>query len=100
MISITEKVNKEVKTPSSGLILHGILMSYKKNVQIDNIAKLTKNKKFSKIAERVMKFMITIHCSLHKITYRERQKIQSKFKIPTRKLLHKNDTKKENEENT
>ena len=92
LISIIEKIHNDIKTPASGLILHGILMSYTKNIQTDNIVRLLEKKNFSEIATRIMKLMIIIHCSLHKINYRDKQKIQNKLKISTRKLLINRDT--------
>lgn len=87
---LTEIVNKacnEVNTPASFIVKHGILMWYNKNLQIDEITKKIKDKECSTIAERVMKLMVVNHCTLHSITYKDRQRIESKLGIPAKKLL-------------
>jgi hypothetical protein len=87
--SIVMKVCNEVNTPASFLIKHGILMWYNKNLQVERITRKVKEKDFSKIAKRAMQFMIVNYCSLHPINYRDRQKIESKLGIPSKKLLKK-----------
>lgn len=87
LIQIVEKVCCDINTPASFLIKHGIFMWYNKNLQIDAIKKEMNGKEFSNIASRVMEFMIVNHCSMHKVSFKERQKIEQKFNIPSKKLL-------------
>jgi len=87
LTQIVETVCDEKNTPASYLIKHGILMWYNKNLQVDTIAKKIEENDFSNIAKKIIKFMIVDYCSMHKINFRERQKIEKKFLIPSKKLL-------------
>ena len=87
LIQIVEAVCDDINTPASYLVKHGILMWYNKNLQVDSIAKKIDEDGFSKIAKRIMKFMIVDHCSMHKIGYKDRQRIEQKFRIPSKKLI-------------
>lgn len=87
---LTEIVNAfcgEVNTPAAFTIKHGILMWYNKHLDIEEIARRSKEKDFSRIADGVIKWMIVNHCALHRINYRDRQKIENKLGIPAKKLL-------------
>lgn len=87
LTEIVRAVCDNKNTPVAHLIKHGILMWYNKNLQVDVIAEDIEKDGFSKIAERIMKFLIVDYCSVHKINFRERQKIEQKFHIPSQKLL-------------
>ena len=84
---IIEAVCDKTNTPASYLVKHGILMWYNKNLQVDNITKKIDKDGFSNIARKVMKFMIVNHCSMHKIGFKEKQKIKNIFGIPSQILL-------------
>ena len=86
LISVIKKIHNDINNPVTGLVLHGTLMWYNKNVQINDIAKLTKKNNFSKIAKRIMDFLVIVHCTFHTINYKERQQITEKLKLPSRKL--------------
>ena len=87
LCEVIKKVCDEINTPSSFLVKHGILMWYKKNVRIDEMAKRIKEDDFSLIAERVLKLLIVNHCTFHSISYKDRQRIESKFGISAKKLV-------------
>lgn len=87
LIKVEEEVCDEVGTPVSFLVKHGILMWYNKNLQVNELAIRIKEKDFSKLAERVSKLMVVDYCSLHSIDYKDRQRIENKLGIPTKKLL-------------
>jgi SpoVK/Ycf46/Vps4 family AAA+-type ATPase len=87
LTEIIKKVCDNENTQASFLIKHGILMWYKKNLQIDNIAERIDKNDFSETAKKVMKFMIVNHCSMHSIGFKEKQKIEQKLGILSRKLL-------------
>lgn len=95
LTQITEKVCDGKNTPASYLIKHGILMWYNKNLQVDNIATKIGKDGFSGIAKKVMNFMIVNHCSMHKIGFKDKQKIEQKFGIPSKKLLECSSKKNE-----
>ena len=87
LIEIANSVCNQENTPAAFLVKHGILMWYGKNLQIDNIAKKIGSGDFSLIAQNIIEHEIVNHCRVHSITFRERQKIQSKLNIPRRRLL-------------
>jgi len=86
LIEIIDIANNKINTPSFFLVKHGIYMWYLKNPHIDMIAKQIKDRKFSRLAEKVAKFMIVEYAYLHPLNYRERQKIVQKLGIPTNKI--------------
>lgn len=87
LTEIVKKVYDEMNTPASFIIKHGIIMWYNKNLKISEIVQRIEEKDFSQIAERIVKFMVVNHCSLHLTSYRDRQKIENKLGIPAKKLL-------------
>jgi hypothetical protein len=93
LINIIEKVCDNNNTPASFLVKHGILMWYYKNLQIDNIVNGIEDDEFSETANRIMKFMIVNHCSVHTTGYKEIQKIEHKLGIPSKRLLPRNTNK-------
>ena len=87
LTKIANKICDEMDSPASFLIKHGILMWYKKNLQINEFAKRINEKDFSEIAKRAIKLMVVNHCSLHLIEYKDRQRIENILGIPEKKLL-------------
>lgn len=87
LTQIIEAICDSKNTPASYLVKHGILMWYNKNLQVNNIANKIGEDGFSNIAKKIMNFMIVNHCSMHKVDFKEKQKIEQKFGIPSRKLL-------------
>jgi hypothetical protein len=87
LIDIVNKVCNDVNTPASFLVKHGILMGYNENLQINELTKRIGEKDFSDVAKRTIKFMVVNHCSLHRINYRDRQRIVAQLGIPTARLL-------------
>lgn len=87
LTKIAETVCDKRNTPAAYIIKHGILMWYNKNLQVDIIAEKIDNDGFSSIAKRLMDFLVVNHCSMHKITYREKQKIEQKLGIASKRLL-------------
>lgn len=84
---IIEKVCDNENTPASFLVKHGILMWYKKNLQIDNIARRIDGDDFSEIAKKIIKFNVINHYSMHSRSFKEKQKIEHKLGISSKKLL-------------
>ena len=84
---IENKVCDEVNTPAAFMVKHGILMWYDKNLRKEEIAKRIKERDFSDVAERGIKFMIVNHISLHPSNFRERQQIENQLGIPVQRLL-------------
>ena len=62
-------------------------MWYNKNIQIDNIAERIDEDSFSDTAKKVMRFMIVNHCSMHLLGFKQKQKIEHKLGIPSKRLL-------------
>lgn len=87
LTAIIEKVCDNENTPVSFLVKHGILMWYNKNLQIDKMTRRIDEDGFSETAKKIMRFMIVNHCSMHSLGFKEKQKIEHKLGIPSRKLL-------------
>jgi hypothetical protein len=87
LTEIVKKVCDKVDTPASFLVKHGILMWYKKNLQINELRERINEKDFSEIAKRTIKLMVVNHCSLHSVDYKDKQRIKNVLGIPERKLL-------------
>ena len=87
LIPVVNNVCDSKDDPAHQIVKHGILMQYSKNLQIDSISKLTERKDFSETSRKLFEFLIVRHCSLHKINYKDRQKITTHFGIGSQKLL-------------
>ena len=87
LISIVEKVCDEENTPASFLVKHGILMWYSKNLQLENIANRIKEDDFSDIGRKVIELQMVNHCSMHSVSYKDKQRISNKFGISPVRLL-------------
>ncbi|MBS1519142.1 MAG: toll/interleukin-1 receptor domain-containing protein [Bacteroidetes bacterium] len=94
LINVVEEVCDSIDTPSSFLVKQGIFMWYNKNLQIDNISNKFENKNYSEVSKKIMRFIIVNYASMHQINYKEKQKIESKLGIPSRRLLVQNFKKK------
>ncbi len=90
LINIISEVCDKINTPASFLVKHGVFMWYLKDLQVYEIAKKIKEENFSATSRNLIKFMIAHHCSMHGITYKDRQKLESKLGFPSRKLLKAN----------
>ena len=97
LINVFEKVCDNGDTPASFLVKHGILMWYNKNIQIDNIANRINKDAFSDTTTKLMKFMIVNHCSMHSLGFKEKQRIEHKLDIPSKRLLTQQSKKNEDE---
>ena len=87
LINIVRSVCEKENTPASFLIMHGIIMWYNKNLRTDEITDKIGSHDFSKIARSIAEHQIVNHCRLHKINYKDRQKIEEKLNIPRARLL-------------
>lgn len=94
LLNISQTVSKNLKTPSSFITHQGIRMWYGKNLRIDEIAERISEKDFSKTAKNLIKYKMVEHCRLHKIDFKDLQKIENKFNIPTAKMLVEKEKKK------
>ncbi len=87
LTNITNNVCDKINTPASFLIKHGILMWYSKNLQIDSLYKKTTEKTFSDTAKKLINYFIVSYCYMHKINYKDRQKLEQNFGFSSKKLL-------------
>ena len=87
LINITQSVCDKINTPAAEIVRHGILMWYNKNLQVSEIHKTIDKNDFSETAKKTMRFLMVNHCALHNVDYRDRQRINDLFHIPTQKLL-------------
>lgn len=89
LIEISKKVCDEINTPAAFIVKHGILMWYDKNIQVNEVAQSINKKEFSEIARRAIKFMVVDYSYLHQINYQDKQRLENKLGIPSRKLLRR-----------
>jgi hypothetical protein len=82
---VIQKVCDEEDTPASFLLKHGMLMWYNKNLQVENIAVGRDKGKFSRTAQAIMDLLVADHCSMHKVTYKDKQRIKTKLGINPKK---------------
>lgn len=87
LTEIIEKVCDEENTPATFLVEHGVLMWYNKNLQIERLAERIDKSDFSKIAKRTIKFMVVNHSSMHKVNYKDKQRIEDQLGISSKRLL-------------
>jgi len=83
LIPISNNVCDGLDTPASFLVKHGNLMSFAKNVRVDEIAKKTQEPGFSRVATRVIDETVISYCYLHQVGYKEIQRIGSVLNIKT-----------------
>ena len=89
LLKIADSINKKENSPAVFIVNHGIKMWYAKNVRIDEISHRLRQKDFSLTAEKLMKYKIVEHCHLHKINFRDRQKLVNTLQMSQKKLLMK-----------
>ena len=87
LTEIIEKVCDEENSPATFLVKHGVLMWYNKNLQIERLAERIEKSDFSEIAKRTIKFMVVDHNSMHKINYKDKQRIEDQLGISSKRLL-------------
>ena len=93
LTAIIEKVCNIENTPASFLIKHGILMWYNKNLQIDNIVQKIDEDGFSETTKKIIRFQIINYSSMHSINYKDKQIIEHKLEISSKKLFIQNSKK-------
>jgi len=89
LTTITAAVCDRVNSPASFLVKHGIFMWYNKNLQIDNIANVIDSDGFSITAKSIMQHQIVSHCRLHPIGFQDKQRIEHRFRIPSKLLFNR-----------
>ena len=87
LIDIVQEVCDRINTPATILVKHGILMSYNKNLQLNNISERIHETDFSQISKKIMKYLVVNFASIHVLDYKDRQKIEAKLGIPSQRLL-------------
>lgn len=87
LIPISSAIASEVQSPSARLVEHGCIMWYGKQVRVDEIKQVMSDKSFSRTAASVMNFQIVNHSRMHRINYKDLQKIETQLHIPANKLL-------------
>jgi energy-coupling factor transporter ATP-binding protein EcfA2 len=83
---IIEICNNE-NTPAFDMIRHGILMWHCKNLRLEEMPSKEHDSDYSKIALRILKYFVVEYCLMHKINYKDKQKICKKFDIRQACLL-------------
>lgn len=86
LLLISQAVSDKLNTPSSVIINQGIRMWYGKNLRIEEIESKLKDNSFSITAQNLLKYKIVEHTKMHKLDYKELQKIEQKLRIPISKV--------------
>jgi hypothetical protein len=81
LTAISDKVCNELDTPASFLVKHMILMWYTKCLHIDEIVGKLKDPRYSEVAKRAIKMAVANYCRLHRIDYKDRQRIVGELGI-------------------
>jgi len=84
--NIIKAVDEKVHTPASFLIKQGIFMWYNKNLRLNEFNRINE-KDFSDIAKKIFKFMVVEYSRLHRLNYKEKEKIRKLLDIPKQYLL-------------
>lgn len=87
LMPIIEKVCDERDTPATFLVKHGIYMWFNKNLKVENIANRIDEDGFSKISKKIIEYMIVNHCLMHHINFKDKQIIEHRLGISTKRLL-------------
>lgn len=91
LLSIVNKVCDEIDTPASLIVKQGIFMWYNQNLNLGEIDRMFKRRDFSKIAKMSIRSMIVDYCSVHQVSYKERQILENKFNFERKELPFKSD---------
>jgi hypothetical protein len=86
LIDISNRVCDKIENPAASLVKFGIIMKYLKNMPDEDLERRVKQKDFSLIARRAAENLIVSHCMFHKVGYRKKMQIASKFNIEKVKL--------------
>lgn len=81
LIEIVDNVCDKENSPASFLIKHGIYMWYCKSLNLDKIEKKFLEPNFSETAKKIVRYMVINHCKMHRLDYKEYQKIENKLGI-------------------
>ncbi len=87
LLNIAQTINDKINSPSIFIVNQGIKMWYAKNLKVDEIVKRLEDSDFSITAENILKMKVVEHCRLHKIGYKEMQKIEQKMQISSKKMI-------------
>ena len=85
---ILELVNQEVNTPAADLISLGTNLTYMHKLNPEEISKKFKSKNYSKTTMQILKYQIVIYSLFNKLSYKDRQRIESLLEIPKNRLNH------------
>ncbi|MDP2175073.1 MAG: TIR domain-containing protein [Bacteroidota bacterium] len=99
LLNISQSISDKVKSPSAFIVNHGIKMWYSKSLKIDEIYERIKKEDFSKTAENLIKTKIVEHCRMHKIDFKDAQKIEQKLNISSKKMLVEREQNKKEKQN-
>ena len=82
IIEMADIVNNKTNTEASKLINISIHTWYKKELDIDEIRKLNDEFSDNQFAQRILKDIVIQHLYMHKVDYREKQKLSSILNLP------------------
>ena len=82
IIEMADIVNNKTNTEASKLINISIHTWYKKELDIDEIRKLNDEFSDNQFAQRILKDIVIQHLYMHKVDYREKQRLSSILNLP------------------
>lgn len=86
LLKVVDKVCDEVNTPALFLVKQGINMWYGKNLYMDEIDSGYNDKNFSVFSKKIIKYMVVYHCRMHKLNYKDKQRVNGVFGIPIEQI--------------
>jgi hypothetical protein len=89
---VINPVCNRINTPASFLIIEGITMTYRNNLETDNIAKKIQEKDFSDLAKKVLRIQIVNYASVRHIDFAQWQKIEGILGRSKKRLPHQKKT--------
>ncbi len=87
ILDVIGPICDRIGTPAAFVVKNGMLMKYNKSLPIDNISKRIEKEDFSKTAIQMLKLFVINHCSTHKISFQDKQKIEQSLKISSQTIL-------------
>ena len=86
---IFKSVCDKIDTPSMYIIKQAYYMWYIKNVNVEELSNRIFQDDFSLIAREVLKHFVADYCSVHKVNYKDLQRIENNLDIPHENILYR-----------
>ncbi len=81
LLDVINNVCDNKDSPITFMIKHCVCMWYNKSLYLDDISDQIRKGNFSETVKRLIELQVIEYCSMHKISYKDRQRILEKFEI-------------------